>query len=72
LAVRGFFDNGGQRAFMARITATGSQPAAVELPTSDAGQTLRLQAVGDGAWGNTVFARVILPQNQTGTERESS
>jgi phage tail sheath protein FI len=68
-AVQGFFDNGGQRAFVARITATGSQPAAVELPTEDGTQTLRLQAVGDGAWGNNVFARVILPQNQTGTEQ---
>jgi uncharacterized protein len=68
-AVRGFFDNGGQRALVARITATGSQRAAVELPTSDSGQTLRLEAVGDGAWGNNLFARVILPENQTGTEQ---
>lgn len=68
-AVRGFFDNGGQRAFVARITANGSQPAAVELPTNDGGQALRLQAVGDGAWGNNVFARVMPPQNHTGTDQ---
>ena len=68
-AVQGFFDNGGQRAFVARITATGSKSAAVELPTSDGGQALRLEAVGAGAWGNNIFARVSQPQNQTGTEQ---
>jgi phage tail sheath protein FI len=67
--VRGFFDNGGRRAYVARVTATGAQPAAVELPTGDDGQTLRLQAVGDGAWGNRLFARVMPPQHQTGSEQ---
>jgi phage tail sheath protein FI len=68
-AVKGFFDNRGRRAFVARVTATGSRPAALELPTSDGGQILRLEAVGDGAWGNNIFACVSQPQNQIGTEQ---
>jgi uncharacterized protein len=67
-AVQGFFDNGGQRAFIARITAAGSQPAGVELGTSDSGQSLRLETIGNGGWGNNVYVRVVLPQHHTRNE----
>lgn len=55
-AVKGFFDNGGQRCFIGRIvraTATddadNGQKASEELNS-----TLRVEAIGEGAWGNRV------------------
>jgi phage tail sheath protein FI len=58
-AVRGFFDNGGQRLFVARIVRSDAgDPAAVDLPTADPAQTLQLAAIGPGAWGSTLFVRV--------------
>ena len=52
-AVRGFFDNGGTRAFICRI-ASGTATVA-EAPF---GSHYRVQAVGPGRWGNRIFARI--------------
>jgi uncharacterized protein len=60
-AIQGFFDNGGQRAFVARVVrgpddGAGAVAASLGLPT--AGDPLPLRAIGPGAWGNRVFAKV--------------
>jgi len=51
-AARGFFDNGGQRLFIARVTAETAKAAAIEV------DALGLQAVGPGIWGNNVLYRI--------------
>jgi hypothetical protein len=51
-AVRGFFDNGGQRVFVARVTGPGSIPA-----SGDLGNCLA-DAIGEGAWGNNLYILV--------------
>jgi len=51
-AVKGFFDNGGQRLFVARVTGPASATA-----TGDLGNT-PVRAIGPGAWGNNIFIAV--------------
>ncbi len=60
-AVRGFFENGGRRAFIARVVSlTGAVPASAMIPTQDAagnpiaGNVLRLRANGAGTWGTRI------------------
>lgn len=53
-AVSGFFENGGKRAFIARIAGRGATTA--ELPLGDA---FTLRAAGPGSWGGRVFAKVM-------------
>jgi hypothetical protein len=67
-AARGFFENGGRRAFIARVVSmnatTPALTAAVSLPTQDpAGNVinnnvLQLRANGAGRWGNNVVVWV--------------
>jgi phage tail sheath protein FI len=66
-AVRGFFDNEGRRAFIARVVGTDpnqpARPAGRNHPTQVAGQAvannfLRFQAIGDGAWGNRILVYI--------------
>ncbi|MBS1789179.1 MAG: phage tail sheath family protein [Acidobacteria bacterium] len=60
-AVKGFFDNGGARAFIARVHRTradGADDAEFSLPTAVGTQNLVVQANGLGEWGNRIFARV--------------
>ena len=57
-AVRGFFENGGVRLFVARVTRSDAVTAQLDLATATA-QLLRVEAVGPGAWGNRLFARVM-------------
>lgn len=51
-AVQGFFDNGGQRVFIARITADDA------ASSSQLVDTLQIQSVGPGEWGNRIAIRV--------------
>lgn len=51
-AVQGFFDNGGQRCYVARIVNKAATPATKPLGN------LTVFAVGRGKWGNNVFLRV--------------
>lgn len=51
-AVNGFFGNGGQRCYIARIVQDGAEPA--KKPVDD----LEFQAVGEGSWGNRVALRI--------------
>src|SRR5262245_21884804 len=59
LCVKGFFDNGGQRTFIARVVSTDqandATPASLKLVTADANQSLVVTAIGPGAWGNRLF-----------------
>jgi phage tail sheath protein FI len=55
-AARGFFENGGQRLFVARVT--GPDPAKATLSLD--GGNLQLEAVGPGPWGNQLWVRVSL------------
>lgn len=62
-AVRGFFDNGGQRLFVARVIgvsttggATAAQAATVTLPGAP-GTTI-IRANGEGLWGNNIRLKV--------------
>lgn len=63
-AARGFFENGGVRAFIARVTGAGAVAASRALPTQDpAGvnipnNTLGVTAIGPGQWGNNLLLRV--------------
>jgi phage tail sheath protein FI len=63
-AAKGFFDNGGQRLFIARVVGAGATPAILDLGTiggPSAGprvQNLQLTAIGPGQWGIRIFARV--------------
>ena len=56
--VQGFFDNGGQRAFIARIVRADAAFAVQDLGTPDAQQNLQVKASGPGEWGNRLFVRV--------------
>ena len=51
-AVRGFFENGGGRAYVCRIAGAGATVAS--LTAGD----LSIEAVGPGAWGNGIFVRL--------------
>jgi phage tail sheath protein FI len=68
-AAKGFFDNGGQRLFIARAHATGiasgsqkAEPATLSLAgtalSSPPNEDLTLKAIGPGQWGQRIFARV--------------
>ncbi len=57
-AVKGFFDNGGQRLFVARVTGNGSVTAQLDHPTAAAGQSVVVSAMGPGTWGNRIFMRI--------------
>jgi len=65
-AVRGFFDNGGQRLFVARVVRTRDQSqnavnattVSRPMPTADANQLLSIQAIGPGTWAHRVFLRI--------------
>lgn len=53
-AVRGFFDNGGQRLFVARVTPDGATPAS----SDQGGGAMLVEAIGPGAWGRNILLRV--------------
>jgi phage tail sheath protein FI len=57
-AVQGFFDNGGQRAFIARVVRDGAASAFFDLETAAGTQSLHVEALGPGEWGNRLFVRV--------------
>jgi hypothetical protein len=57
LAVRGFFENGGQRMFFARVADTTPPPASLQVAAG--ANNLNLQASGPGAWGGNVLVGVL-------------
>jgi phage tail sheath protein FI len=58
-AVKAFFDNGGRRCYVARIVGRRAATASFEC------HGYELAAIGPGAWGNRLYARVSRP---TGSE----
>jgi hypothetical protein len=63
-AIQGFFDNNGQRAFMARVVGPGAVTASMNIPATtgapppDANNVLIVSAIGPGAWGNNMLIEV--------------
>ena len=57
-AVRGFFENGGVRLFVARITRSDATAASLTAPTTSGAQNLVITANGPGAWGDRLFVRI--------------
>ncbi|CUI07400.1 phage tail sheath family protein [Massilia antarctica] len=55
-AVRGFFENGGQRLFVARVIGKAALAATVSLP-GDTGPT-GIRAIGPGTFGNHILVAV--------------
>jgi len=55
-AARGFFDNGGQRLFVARVTPAGANTATANLAGNPAATVV--SAIGRGLWGNNILVRV--------------
>ncbi|MCM1565325.1 MAG: phage tail sheath subtilisin-like domain-containing protein [Dehalobacter sp.] len=51
-AVQGFFENGGKRCYIGRVTRVGANSASL---TED---ELTFKAVGEGSWGNRVGVRI--------------
>jgi phage tail sheath protein FI len=54
-AAAGFFENGGKRLYVSRITGPGAVPASKDL-----GNGFTATAVGSGAWGRQVWIRVMV------------
>lgn len=61
-ALSGFFENGGQRAYVCRIVGTGAVSAA--LP---GGAPVALEAIGAGDWGNRVHVKISPSSTTTGS-----
>lgn len=57
-AVKGFFDNGGKRAFIARVTRNDAALSSEDFVTDDPAQSLQIRAISNGEWGNRVFVQV--------------
>jgi Bacteriophage tail sheath protein len=60
-AAKGFFDNGGQRLFVARVVGNGATPASLNLAAN-----LTAEAIGPGIWGEQIFVRVQASSLQSG------
>jgi uncharacterized protein len=57
-AVQGFFANGGQRLFIARVTRAGALTATMTVDTEAGDQQLNIMANGPGLWGGRVYVRL--------------
>jgi phage tail sheath protein FI len=55
-AVRGFFDNGGQRLYVARVIGAAAATATGDLAGANGATTI--EAAGPGDWGNRIRIRV--------------
>jgi hypothetical protein len=64
-AVRGYFANGGQRAYIARVLAAGATRAAFPIPTRDPAQQLVAAARSVGDIGNSIQLH-LQPGSRTG------
>lgn len=58
-AIHGFFQNGGQRCFVSRVTASNATIAQLQV-----GGLLNVAAIGKGAWGSRVRIKVT-PSDQS-------
>ena len=53
-AIQGFFNNGGKRAYIARVKPTGAAAASAAIPAAAGNSRLPVRAVGTGTWGNSL------------------
>jgi phage tail sheath protein FI len=66
LAVRGFFANGGQRVYVARVVRANAASSTVDLkgaagtgtPPTPAATSFTLTALGEGTWGDRIWVQV--------------
>lgn len=58
LAVRGFFENGGERAYVIRVLPADATVASLTVPTADRGQRLAFRARSAGSAGNRLQVRI--------------
>ena len=65
-AVRGFFENGGQRAFVARIA-----PADASASTALHDGKIRVEALGPGGWGDRIALKIEEAGAQPPGERQA-
>ena len=63
-AVSGFFENGGQRAFICRIAGKNAETAVLSVPAGTG--TLDLKAIGPGGWGNRVHVKITPSTTKSG------
>ncbi|GFN30013.1 hypothetical protein [Paenibacillus xylaniclasticus] len=56
-AVQGFFDNGGQRAYIARVVSKAASTAKLTLKKGG-NDALLVEAIGAGSWGERVAVKV--------------
>lgn len=56
-AVEGFFNNGGSRCYVGRVTKASATSAEFKLKKGE-GNALTVEAVGEGSWGNRVAVKV--------------
>jgi phage tail sheath protein FI len=74
-AVKGFFENGGSRAFIARVTDRDrNEVAKATLTDEDGNDVLGVKAIGPGDWGNSISVTVTDPGTSRGwvTDRTSA
>jgi len=57
-AVEGFFNNGGQRCYIAKVVGSGAASASVKLAEATGAAALTVEAVGEGTWGNKLVVKV--------------
>lgn len=57
-SIKGFFDNGGKRCFVGRITAKNAKIASIKLVDKDMKPAFTIKSVGEGEWGNRVAVEV--------------
>lgn len=62
-AAKGFFDNSGQRLYIARTIRNDAVTGTLDHPTAAAGQTVLISAQAAGSWGNRVFVRIAAGTN---------
>jgi uncharacterized protein len=65
-AIEGFFKNGGQRCYIARITKAAEKKAQLTLLTENSTQALKIEAIGEGSWGKRIAIKTKKnPDGQT-------
>ncbi len=75
--VKGFFDNGGQTAYINRVAAANAAPASVTLQDGAGKDTLKLSAgfrgnADPGSWGSDLFLQVAASSPATSRFRETA
>ncbi len=63
-AVEGFFRNGGQRCYIARIIKSTAKKAELTLTTGEDIEALKVTAIGEGAWGKRIAVKTKKDDNR--------